>query len=225
VCGPGEKEILWPVNWAEPHCNPPVDQNASFNREEREPVTAPAGRVYPMLGRHQSLSAGIAYGHYKTDLRLLIRHASELLEIAKEDSGRRSVAFGYFSRNGEKLRFAMPWSEDAAKAPEAQRWMTAVTKAFRKGALPGRLPYKLRQLTDAALAEPAASGGQRNLPSEEWLRALLATAFEQGAGGRAIESALVKIWRAGFQSDPDCAADGLLLCRALARSGESGGEL
>ena len=235
----GATSIVWPIQWAEPHCDPAADRSWSVTDGAATPRAVVAvrseGRVYAMLGRHQSLSAGIAYAHYKTDLRLLVGHARYLLnDVAKQKSGRCAVAVGHFSRNGEKTEFAMQWSPNGGP-PVAQRRLLKVIEGFRHRTLPGRLPYKLRDLTDLALAErPQTGSGSKAArgtgPSVPFLRGLLSTALEGGVA-RDLRDAVIDLWAQGFrlhgasghvsvEPAPERAVDGLLFCRTLAGSGE-----
>ena len=233
----GTTSIVWPIQWAEPHCDPGADpaRSEANAADEAQAVSSVEGRVYAMLGRRQSLSAGIAYAHYKTDLRLLVGHARYLLdEVAKQKSGRCAVAVGHFSRNGEKTEFAMQWSPNGGP-PVAQRRLLKVIDGFRHRTLPGRLPYKLRDLTDLALAErPQTGSGSKAArgtgPSVPFLRGLLSTALEGGVA-RDLRDAVIDLWAQGFrlhgasghvsvEPAPERAVDGLLFCRTLAGSGE-----
>ena len=127
----------------------------------------------------------------------------------------------------------MPWS-DGSGPPAAQRRLLEVVDGFRRGTLPGRVPYKLRDLTDLALAESAS--GRRpqktraQVPSEAFLRGLLATALDAKVT-RSLRKAVIGIWTQGFrlhsaaaqpsrEPAPERAVDGLLFCRALAGSGD-----
>lgn len=244
----GKESIAWPVRWAEPHCDPDAGGGRADTGGPGGPraVSAAEGRVHPMLGRRQSLSAGIAYAHYKTDLRPLIDHARDLLnDVAKRRSGGAAVALGHFSRNGEKTEFAMPWrgrngqaGENSRRSfgpPVAQRQILAAIDGFRHGSLPGRLPYKLRALTDLALAETPSDDRpvevDKQVPSRALLRGLLSTALDAAPRLRDAEDAVIDIWTQGFrlldagarvwrETAPERAVDGLLFCRALAGSGE-----
>jgi CRISPR-associated protein Cmr2 len=138
----------------------------------------PEGRamaLYPMLGRGQSLSAGIAIGHYKTPLSLMLRTAGDLLEReAKHRMSRGAVAVTLLSRSGTKVTFAGRWRvdeeprpaegrEDAVprvnpRAPDVQVFLRRVMEGFSRASagserevasarprLAGRMPYKLRE--------------------------------------------------------------------------------
>ncbi len=118
--------------------------------------------LYTMLGRQNSLSAGIAIGHYKEPLRLLLNTAGEMLEnVAKETMGRSSVAVALLSSGGRKATFAARWREESSstdtKSPYIQQHLMRVIEAFQSRqdssasdrqnspSLPKRLPYALRE--------------------------------------------------------------------------------
>ena len=175
------------------------------------------GRVIPMLGGGQSLSAGIAYGHYKTPLRQLLRWSKNLLEQeAKERAERGAVALGYASRNGEKSRFAMRWQDGEDEAYEC---LTTMIDGFGNGGLPGRLPYKLRELAANvnAIREYKDLKQDRNAWIEELFRQTLGKADQKAA------EAALKVWKTGLAQHPgkaERAVEGLLLCRSLAANEE-----
>ena len=236
VKAPGDEHIAWPVQWTERHCDPGAAVGGDDGGGPDEPRRVPdiQGRVHAMLGRGQSLSAGIVYAHFKTDLRLLNDHARHLLnDVAKHRCGGGAVAVSHFTRNGAKSEFAIPWSSGTGP-PAAQQRMLDVVDGFRRGTLPGRLPYKLRDLTDLALAEsepdPRQQEGHAQVPSEAFLRGLLATALEMNVAQH-LRDAVIDIWTQGFRLHgaaaqpsrepvPERAVDGLFFCRALAGSGE-----
>ena len=148
----------------------------------------PEGRetaLYPMLGRGHSLSAGIAVGHYKTPLGLMLKTAGSLLQSeAKEVMGRSALAVTLLSRSGNKATFASKWraaeelgseTEPGQAAvnpepPDIQAHLERVLAAFQdrrspaeeraeRAQLPGRVPYKLRDsvaLTGAVLLDQEA---------------------------------------------------------------------
>lgn len=195
------------------------------------------GRLLPMLGKGQSLSAGIAYGHYKTSLAGLLRQSKAMLETwAKDRAGRRAVGLSHFSRGGLKTEFALPWERDGISAYER---FEMVRRGFDCGNLPGRLPYKLRELNP--VLRPLLTG--ETPVNDESRAALLRGMFEQclgaGTAGKAEADHAFLLWRQGLelalakaqgetpnkcgseQSDPLArAADGLVLARLLAQSGE-----
>ena len=127
---PGAKHIVWPVRWAERHCDA-GEVGEDVGRAADEPIRAPdvQGRVHAMLGRDQSLSAGIAYAHYKTDLRLLVEHTRYLLDdIAKGRCGGAAVAVGH----GRIPDFPVTRSHPPASWPSAAN--SSICRTYRKTA-------------------------------------------------------------------------------------------
>ncbi len=241
LMGPDKAPIRLPVergDLLEPH-------SADTSNSASLPVEGP---LLPMLGRGVSLSAGIAFGHYKTPLSVLLARSQALLKFAKEPdtdggpppgaiwTGRRALAVGHASRGGEKTRFALPWNgpDDAPdESPRAHRAMTLVRDAFRDGGLSSRLPYKLRERAPAVqqalqeiakhpLVEPDEDDREERL-----LRGLLRTCLGGPEIAQDRQNAALALWRQGIRlhpNDPDRYTDGLLFCRALAGGGDSEGE-
>ena len=202
-------------------------EQGSLAGERRIATEDVRGPILPLLGGH-SLSAGIVFAHFKTSLGLLLRKAATLLDdVAKEQSGRSSVAMALHSRGGEKTRLAVRWQDDAV---HAERRVQRVIRAFVEDELPGRLPYKLRDAGIVARRvfeanELSGSPGQDETPAkaaDRLLDGLLRRAFDRPPRPELVGDVLA-IWKAGFRlagAEPARSADGLLLCRALARPGE-----
>jgi CRISPR-associated protein Cmr2 len=220
------------------------------------PSELPGGRgvaLYPMLGRGQSLSAGIAIAHYKTPLSLLLETAEDLLESeAKERMGRSALAVALLSRGGTKAIFASRWrvretgdsgsegrSEVEPEPPDVQLHLDRVIEAFGRrresaersagGRLPGRLPYKLRQsieLTGRVMVESEKDAGPM-------IRRLVA--LESGLSEEALIESISQLVECGLRygkgQDRRLAAGrlsqtavaGLLLARRLAKDGGGDG--
>ena len=173
------------------------------------------GEILPMLGPAQSLSAGIAFAHFKTSMSHLVRTTEHLLDdVAKNKAGRGAVAVKLFSRNADKAEFALKWrDEDDGPGREitAHRRLQKVIDDFQKGDIPARLPYKLReQLCMVGLIEEwpdQEKGGQLR-------RGMLRSAAEV----RIDEDALLALWEQGvklYPDDPERSLEGLLFCRAM----------
>lgn len=186
------------------------------------------GLLLPMLGTGASLSAGIAIAHYKTPLSVQLRRSKELLDLAK-NTGRRALALGHASRGGDKTRFSIPWNDPVIDPDRSGRAiLKQAIEGFAKGRLPGRLPYKLRELAPAArcgLAEigPGENGAEHR---DRLLRGLFASCLD-GPGDRNAQAAAFALWRRGIDiagEDEARFTDGLLLCRELARGGDAGEE-
>ncbi len=230
ILRPSANRIDWPVKQAsqlEPHVS---DDDAAW-----EPTELPLrGDVLPLLGPTQSLSAGIAYAHFKTAMSHLVRTAEYLLEeVAKNRAGRGAVAVKLFSRNAEKSEFALPWRDSGEQAGgvTAHRHLNGLIEAFRTGKLPARLPYKLREQSMKLGLETAQ---WQDETGKRLLRGLLSSNLESDAA-RARFDDLIKIWEQGIElalrlNGDTCNADdtppmersldGLLFCRAMAGSGD-----
>ncbi|MCC7020928.1 MAG: type III-B CRISPR-associated protein Cas10/Cmr2 [Ardenticatenales bacterium] len=161
------------------------------------------GEIVPMLGPHHSLSAGIAYAHFKTPLGLVIDAARQALkEDAKQGAGRSACAERLFTRGGPKLRSVFQWSEPGVDA------VVAIRKAFRDGTLSARMPYKLR---GHAAATKAVDDEMR----DHLVRGMVRIAQD---GDTILADSLARLWSEGIRAfdDADVALGNLLLCRALA---------
>ncbi len=172
------------------------------------------GVLLPMLGMGCSLSAGIAYGHFKTPMGTLLAQARHLLDhVAKEQGGRACIGIGHFSRNGPKTEFAMPWNHGRERFGGVEG-LNKVIKGFRDNRLPKRLPYKLRETIPFIKAAGQIENGQR--------QRLLTGFFENALGKKIIEEphrSAFALWKQGIDlnpGNPERAADGLLICRYLA---------
>lgn len=184
------------------------------------------GELLPLMGAGASLSAGVAIGHYKTPLSVLLKRSAELQELAKQ-SGRARVGVGHASRGGEKSRTVLPWGEGDTAAHHVARM---VAEGFRAGHLPSRLPYKLRAIA------PALRVG---VGDEEALRVLSEGLFRICLEGgddeiHSFRQAALRLWLegvnhchrklpSGHSPGPDAFDDaiaGLLFCRKLAGLGD-----
>ncbi|MQX37565.1 type III-B CRISPR-associated protein Cas10/Cmr2 [Roseospira navarrensis] len=197
------------------------------------------GLLLPMLGSGASLSAGVAIGHYKTPLSVMLSRASDLETMAKAQ-GRSAIALGHASRGGVKTGFSLPWGvADADEPPTAAATLTQVIKAFRKGTLPGRLPYKLRDISASVndaldvIGRSGQSGKDRQAAEQTLLHGMFRSCLE-GSVPDSVKKAAEELWLRGVtvaracpdadgSVHPEHFADGLLVCRELAR-GESAGE-
>jgi CRISPR-associated protein Cmr2 len=193
------------------------------------------GQVLTGLGPHQSLSASIVYGHFKTQLSTMLRRGAWLLDhVAKGTAGRSAVALAHHSRGGLKTESALKWElEDASgKRVGAQALVDWVIGAFRSEALPQRLPYKLRAVSGLLLAVEEKGEGSKNPELRRLAEGLLRQALEASSGRDegGVQAALT-LWLAGYDHariaakagaalEPERFVDGLLLCRYLAGHGE-----
>lgn len=171
-----------------------------------------SGRIVPMLGPHQSFSAGVAFGHFKTSLRLLRSAALNGLDKAKRAGGRRA-GLNWFTRNGVKMDCTAP----LADAPGNIDNIRCAAQAFWNVQLPGRLPYKLREAlpTGCAIVTRTDIDDDRR---RELLKGIVARALD---GAETHLDLVTDMWLAGLKCDQgpsnrEASLDGLLLARALA---------
>ncbi len=194
----------------------------TYSHHLEEPVH---GEVIPLLGKPHSLSAGIAYGHFKYPLKGLLDQSEKMLETcAKKLPGKRAVGISHFSRNGIKSEFTMPWGrhdrETEHHGLSNLETLHRVMTGFKMGALPKRLPYKLQQV--APLRE--------NLDAMEHkdqlgvlLDGLFITALDASKKNvTGYQEAALALWRQGIlshsflkPSNGNCPADGLIIARML----------
>ncbi len=164
-----------------------------------------SGRLIAMLGKSGHISAGIACGHFKTRMGLLLRTSHTLLEEwAKERAGRQAAGLGHFSRNGIKTMFAAPWRLGAdtkhwpISSPDARMMLAeaveTVIDGFTRGTLPKALPYKL--VAGLELLDPS------RLPATAEQRLALLTGMVRHATEKPLQKDLLRavlhLWSAGF---------------------------
>lgn len=97
-------------------------------------------------------SCGIAIGHEKAPLQMLVREAHRMEGVAKSRYGRSALAIALYKRSGEIIEWGCKWDSQALPL------MRRVTELSRDGHLSGRFPYalsgllqpyELERLTDA----------------------------------------------------------------------------
>ncbi len=196
------------------------------------------GRLIPMLGTSGSLSAGIAYGHFKTRMGLLLQTSHELLDDwAKDRSHRNSAGLGHFSRSGIKTMFAGRWDggtpqgvlSKAGSSASLRDAVDTVVKGYLENRIPSSLPYKL---SDSLRLFDPAEVVQTPEEQKPLLEGLLVRAVD-GPIPLKLKEAVLALWQAGYRlearSTALCEADsreeqkeriqplaGLFLCRYLA---------
>lgn len=176
-------------------------------------VSEEQSQVVAGLGPHQSLSASILYGHFKTPLALMLREARSLLSRAKEygktHGWRGAVGLSHRSRSGPKSQIVLPWSSRAATkiggeairsgmepqegpAPDAHEIVAHIVDGFKHKPprLARRLPYKLREVAPLLLVEPKWS---ERLP-----RGFLVRANDRPLDEDLTRAALT-LWRLGYE--------------------------
>ncbi|NLF59811.1 MAG: type III-B CRISPR-associated protein Cas10/Cmr2 [Lentisphaerae bacterium] len=124
-------------------------------------VTAGAG--YPLLvpGEKTDVSVGLAIGHEKAPLQMLVKEAQAAESRAKHDYGRGAIAFSLYKRSGEIIQWGCKWDSAALPLMETLDQLSPLPKPddrapdgqnednARKWELSERFPYAL-----AALLEP-----------------------------------------------------------------------
>jgi len=113
------------------------------NESDKELETSTA-YLFPMFGKSGSISAGMAFGHFKSRMGDLLEEARELLEdLAKDKAERDAVAVGHFSRSGSKTRFTSKWQ--LKEHLTIEKVIEAVSQGFEKEIIPRSMPYKLKE--------------------------------------------------------------------------------
>ena len=87
-------------------------------------------------------SCGIAVGHFKAPLQMLVKSAQRMESVAKNKYGRGALAIAVYKRSGEILEWGTRWGSSSLEL------MKKVT-AFSSGPAPklsGRFPYALAAL-------------------------------------------------------------------------------
>ena len=90
-------------------------------------------------------SCGIAVGHFKAPLQMLVKSAQRMEGVAKNKYGRGALAIAVYKRSGEILEWGCKWD---SKSLELMKEVTKLS-AGDKPKLSGRFPYAL-----AALLQP-----------------------------------------------------------------------
>lgn len=97
------------------------------------------GQMYP--GSACDMSCGIAVGHFKAPLQMLVKEAQKMEHEAKGTYGRASVAIALYKRSGEIINWGTKWDSGALELMENVRSLID-----DEGKLSCRFPYALAQL-------------------------------------------------------------------------------
>lgn len=94
-------------------------------------VTAAAG--YPLIvpGPLADVSVGLAIGHVKAPLQMLVKEAQAAEHRAKHDYGRGAIAISLYKRSGEILQWGCKWSSSALPLMETLDRLSPLPKADR----------------------------------------------------------------------------------------------
>ena len=104
-----------------------------------------AGNLYP--GSRCDMSCGIAVGHCKAPLQMLVKEAQRMESVAKNQYGRAALAIALYKRSGEIIEWGCKWKSCALGL---MRKVTALSHGV-DAPLSGRFAYAL-----AALLRPYA---------------------------------------------------------------------
>ena len=94
-------------------------------------------------------SCGIAVGHFKAPLQMLVKSAQRMESVAKNRYGRGALAVAVYKRSGEILEWGTKWGSSSLSLLKA----VAKLSEGEKPKLSGRFPYAL-----AALLQPYRFG-------------------------------------------------------------------
>ena len=171
---------------------------------------------FPMFGKSGSISAGIAFGHYKTSLGDLIATAKTLLEeLAKDRANRSACGVGHFSRSGMKSNFVFKWAGSLYSLKNIDK-IKAIAEAFKNDTLAMGLPYKLRTflMKLGNLKAIENSGEKRQI-----IHGLVAKEISEKRTEKnqvELNQAITDIIYEGFKHGLDEPVNGLFFCRYLA---------
>lgn len=109
--------------------------------------------VMAMPGENADVSVGLAVGHMKAPLQMLVRNAQRAEKRAKAGKdrgghGRAAIAINVYKRSGEIIEWGAKWDAPALTL------MNRITELTRTDQLSGRFPYAL-----AGLLQPYALKG------------------------------------------------------------------
>lgn len=89
-----------------------------------------------------TLSVGIAIGHFMENLEDLLEYGRAAEKAAKKVEGKDALAVHLHKRGGAPIKIASAWSEH----PDER--LTRYAELIRQEAIPGKLPYDLRNLAE-----------------------------------------------------------------------------
>ncbi len=95
-------------------------------------------------GKPPTLSVGVAIGHFMENLEDLLEYARAAEKAAKKVEGKDALAVHLHKRSGSPIRVRAKWTE--TPAPDDRLIRSA--RLIQCEAIPGKLPYDLRQLAD-----------------------------------------------------------------------------
>lgn len=108
-------------------------------------------KKYILPGNRMDVSVGLAIGHSKAPLQMLVREAQAAEKRAKSVYGRAAFAVSLYKRSGEIIHWGAKWDSNAIDL------MRKITTLTEEGKLSKRFPYAL-----AALLKPYQLKGENS---------------------------------------------------------------
>jgi CRISPR-associated protein Cmr2 len=184
-------------------------------------------------GAMPGISAGIVFAHYMVPLSGVITHAHHLLDdVAKEKTGRNSIAIGVWKRSGPDLVWSMPW--DLFGENENDTLLHKLAKQLGEGderGVSGSFLHKLREQLSGELQFDKNQEENREiltgLIAADYMRATRQVGKEARDKAEEMSRTLLAVCLRSFYKDDGqlvreqmpLSLDGALLARFLAEKG------
>lgn len=101
------------------------------------------GRIYP--GQKCDMSCGIAFGHFKAPLQMLVKEAQRMESIAKNTYGRSALALALYKRSGEIIEWGTKWDSPSIDLMEKVRVYMEDKSKGGEEKISKRFPYAIAQ--------------------------------------------------------------------------------
>ena len=95
------------------------------------------------------MSCGLAIGHFKAPLQMLVKKSKDMEKVAKDKYERSSIAIALYKRSGEIIEWGCHWNYDDGNGSILDLMEKITDLTDNKGVLSSRFPYAL-----AALLQP-----------------------------------------------------------------------
>ncbi len=124
----------------------PPRGHSSFDFAVIQPGFVNANAGYPLAvpGPAAEVSAGIAVGHFKAPLQMLVREARKAEKRAKKECGKGALAISVYKRSGEILEWGCKWDDGGGRI--ALELMRLMTEFSNNDSISSRFPYALAEL-------------------------------------------------------------------------------
>lgn len=139
-----------------------------------------AGAGYPLMvpGPEADVSVGIAIGHNKAPLQMLVREAQNAEKLAKTRYERGALAVSVYKHSGEIIHWGCKWDEAGLQLMEfMQQHANREKESAGEAPISGRFPYAL-----ASLLQPYALHGSMPAMHEVILTEFRHIVSQQAAG-------------------------------------------